>query len=66
MIDNYLKISNNFGYMEVPSRLERLKDVGIWECYKGHKPVKVSFSLNWNRHNKLLVHLLNFTLWTFK
>ena len=65
MIDDYLKISNNFGYMEVPSLLERHKDVGIWECYKGHKPVKVSFSLDRNRHNKLSVDLLNLILWTF-
>ena len=31
MTDNYPKIVNNFSYMEVPSRLERQKDAGIWD-----------------------------------
>ena len=48
--------------MEVPSRLKRHKDVGIWECYKGNKPEKVNFSLGRNRHNKLSIDLLNFIL----
>ena len=34
MTDNYPKIVNNFGYMEVPSRLERHKDVGIWDVIR--------------------------------
>ena len=63
MTDNYPKIVNNFAYMEVLSRLERHKDIRIWECYKGNKPVKVNFSLGRNRHNKLSIDSLNFMPW---
>ena len=62
IIDNSPKIVKNFDDMEVPSRLEWHKDIGIWECYKGHKPVIVKFSLDRNRHNKLSIDLLNFML----
>ena len=34
MTDNYPKIVNNFGYMEVPSRLKRHKDAGIWDVVR--------------------------------
>ena len=64
--DNLLKIVNSFGYLEVPWRLERHKDVGIRECYKGHKPVKVDLSLGRNRHSKLWIRLFNFMLWIFQ
>ena len=62
IIDYSPKIVKNFDDMEVPSRLEWHKDIGIWECYKGHKPVIVKFSLDRNRHNKLSIDLLNFML----
>ena len=58
MTDNQPKSVNNFGHMEVPSRLERHKDVGIRECYKGHIPIKVDLSLGWNQHNELSIGLL--------
>ena len=50
MTDNQPKTVNNFGHMEVPSRLEQHNDVGIRECYKGHVPVEVDLSLGRNRH----------------
>ena len=65
MTDNQSKTVNNFGHMEVPSRLERHNNVGIRECYKGHVPVEVDLSLGRNRHNKLSIDLLNFMLWIF-
>ena len=65
MTDNQPKTVNNFGHMEVPSRLERHNDVGIRECYKGHVPVKVDLSLGRNRHNKISIGLLNIMLWIF-
>ena len=65
MTDNQPKTVNNFGHMEVPSRLERHNDVGIRECYKGHVPVEVDLSLGRNRHNKLSIVLLNIMLWIF-
>ena len=65
MTDNQPKTVNNFGHMEVPSRLERHNDVGIRKCYKGHVPVEVDLSLGRNRHNKLSIVLLNIMLWIF-
>ena len=65
MTDIQPKTVNNFGHMEVPSRLERHNDVGIRECYKGHVPVEVDLSLGRNRHNKLSIALLNIMLWIF-
>ena len=65
MTDIQPKTVNNFGHMEVPSRLERHNDVGIRECYKGHVPVEVHLSLGRNRHNKLSIGLLNIMLWIF-
>ena len=65
MTDNQPKTVNNFGHMEVPSRLERHNDVWIRECYKGHVPVEVDLSLGRNRHNKLAIALLNIMLWIF-
>ena len=65
MTDIQPQTVNNFGHMEVLSRLERHKDIGIRECYKGHIPVKVDLSLGQNRHNNLSISLLNFKLWIF-
>ena len=65
MTDNQPKTVNNFGHMEVPSRLERHNDVWIRECYKGHVPVEVDLSLGRNRHNKLSIAFLNIMLWIF-
>ena len=65
MTDNQSKTVNNFGHIEVPSRLQRHKNVGIPECYKGHLPVKVDLSLGRNWHNKLSIGLLNLMLWIF-
>ena len=65
MTDNQPKTVNNFGHMEVPSRLERHNDVWIRECYKGHVPVEVDLSLGRNRYNKLSIALLNIMLWIF-
>ena len=65
MTDNQPKTVNNFGHMEVPSRLERHNDAWIRECYKGHVPVEVDLSLGRNRHNKLSIALLNIMLWIF-
>ena len=65
MTDIQPKTVNNFGHMEVPSRLERHNDVWIRECYKGHVPVEVDLSLGRNRHNKLSIALLNIMLWIF-
>ena len=65
MTDNQSKTVNNFGHIEVPSRLERHKDVRIRECYRGHIPVKVDLSHGRNRPNKQLIGLLNFKLCIF-
>ena len=65
MTDNQPKTVNNFGHMEVPSRLERHNNVGIRECYKAHVPVEVDLSLCRNWHNKLSTGLLNIMLWIF-